>query len=610
MYHKLPQEFYDIARNETHVVLLETARFDKENYRSYLFHKPSDILRIDDINDVGLLLDRIESVVANGYYVAGYMAYECGYFFEDFDIPQNFSGPIATFGVFKSPLIFNHRSGDIAGSLPVISASEEGAYHISDPSFSYPQDTYVEKIGRIKSHIAAGDTYQINFTGEYRFDFAGDPLSFYLALRQKQQVSYSAFLKHDKQVYLSLSPELFFRVDGREMMTRPMKGTARRGRHNAEDKAIAEWLRSDEKSQAENLMIVDLLRNDVGRISEIGSVEVSDLFKVEKYASLFQMITTVRARLRSDISYSDMFRALFPCGSVTGAPKIRSMEIIRELEARERGIYTGAIGFISPQRQAVFSVPIRTVALEDGKGKMGSGSGIVWDSDAVSEFRECQLKANFLTQPFHTIQLIETMLAEAGQFPLLKYHLERLSRSAAYFMIPLQLADIEGALRKTLENLKNGQAYKVRLLLDRNGHFQIETALLPKMDSGKRAVAFFTETVHSEDPFLYHKTTRRELYNRAAKEAKEAGLADYLFLNERGEVTEGAISNVFVQRDGKLHTPPIDSGVLAGVFRSYVLAEKEDIVESVLYPADIETAEGIFICNAVRGWQEVSLVRK
>ena len=608
MYHKLPDFFYEFARSQEHVVLLETARFDRENRYSYLFHDPLDIIIIHSIKDVGVLLRQIEAATAKGFFAAGYLAYECGYFFEEFAAPQVYSDPIAWFGIYKAPLIFDHLSGTTTTpALPEHKASTEDEYAISEPQFSFSREPYLANIERIKSYIAAGDTYQINFTGEYRFQFDGSAMRFYQDLKQKQQVSYSAFLRNGEQTFLSLSPELFFRVEGRQITTRPMKGTARRGRFLSEDDEISNWLRSDEKSQAENLMIVDLLRNDVGRISEIGSVKVRDLFKVEKYASLLQMITTVEGTLLPDITWPDIFQVLFPCGSVTGAPKIRSMEIIHELEQRPRGIYTGAIGFVGPEQRAVFSVPIRTIEIKGHKARMGSGGGIVWDSVGEDEFRECELKARFLTQPFHTMQLIETILLEAGQYPLLKYHLARLTNSAEYFLIPLDVKAVEAQLLKNAFGMSQQKRYKVRLLIDRSGNAVIENQELEKEPRSVMKIAFAAERVHTSDPFLYHKTTRRDLYRAGVVEARQRGLADLLYVNESGEVTEGAISNVFIQCGGKLLTSPVQCGLLAGVYRSFLLDTGTDVEEKILYREDIESAEKIFICNAVRGLREVKL---
>jgi para-aminobenzoate synthetase/4-amino-4-deoxychorismate lyase len=427
---------------------------------------------------------------------------------------------------------------------------------------------------------------------------------------------------------LSFSPELFFRIDPsgpasefvRRIVTRPMKGTARRGRTTREDLEIAEWLRNDPKNRSENVMIVDLLRNDLGRVARTGTVHADRLFDVERYATLWQMTSTVSAELRPEVGFHEILRALFPSGSVTGAPKVRAMQLLAELEDAPRGVYTGAIGFFSPQ-QTVFNVAIRTLEFEDGRGTMGAGSGIVIDSDPADEYRECLLKASFLTGPaYRTTEprvqqpekmfLIETMLWN-GAYPFIELHLDRLTDSAEYFGFACDRAAVRTALEQHAQQFAESAPRKVRLLMiDPDGTVGIGSEPLPPNPDPNRVARVYVSP-HCTDPAnptLYHKTTQRPvLYVLEYLKAQRGGLDDVLFLNLRGEVTEGAISNVFVEKDGRWTTPPIECGLLAGVFRRHLLATRPEIEERVLFLNDLREADGVYIANAVRGLRRVTI---
>ena len=343
----------------------------------------------------------------------------------------------------------------------------------------------------------------------------------------------------------------------RRITTRPMKGTARRGRTTGEDREIAVRLANDTKNRAENVMIVDLIRNDLGRICGFGSVRVENLFDVERYPTLWQMTSTVSGELRPDVGYEQIFRALFPCGSITGAPKIRAMQLLAQIEDRPRGIYTGAIGFFSLE-ESVFNVGIRTLVLEDGKASMGVGGGIVIDSEPSAEFYECQLKAEFLTRSAEPFSLIETMLWN-GSYPLMDFHLDRLADSADYFGCTCDRAEVEAALLAEASRFTDRRRRKVRLLLDADGSIHIECGILPETageDASAVRVCISEKRTDPTDRFLFHKTTNRKLYESAFATASDAGFVDVLFLNTRGELTEGAISNVLIEKDGRWSTPP------------------------------------------------------
>ena len=381
----------------------------------------------------------------------------------------------------------------------------------------------------------------------------------------------------------------------------------RRGLDCAEDRAAAVRLRNDEKNCAEHVMIVDLLRNDLGRICEMGSVRVEELFSVERYETLLQMTSTVSGRLRGGLSYYEIFKGMFPSGSITGAPKIRTMEIIHELERGPRGIYTGAIGYMAPDGTAAFNVAIRTLVMKEGEARMGVGGGIVADSEPMEEYRECLLKAEFLTRRRHDFQLIETMLWE-GDYFLLEMHLERMEASAEYFNFLWDREAVVGRLEEVAKGFRLGERYRVRLLLNEAGEVTVAAVKLSVEVSGWGRVRLSMERTSSTDVFLRHKTTRRELYEREYARARAEGFDEVIFLNERGEVTEGAISNVFIRRAGRLLTPPLRCGVLPGVLRRHLLESDASAEECVLTVEDLESAEAVFVGNSVRGLREVRLL--
>ena len=387
-----------------------------------------------------------------------------------------------------------------------------------------------------------------------------------------------------------------------------MKGTMKRGKTPGEDRENRDRLHESIKNRAENVMIVDLLRNDIGAVARTGSVAVTSLFDVERYGTLFQMTSTVKGILPPETSYSDIFRRLFPCGSVTGAPKIRSMEIIHELEQAPRGVYTGAVGYIAPDGEAVFNVAIRTPVIRGGEGVMGIGSGIVWDSDPADEYGECRLKADFLVSPPVDFELLETLLFKNGRFRLLRGHIERMGESAEYFGFRFDARQLEDFLDGFARDISGNGPYRVRVLCNWHGRLRAEHAELGtvvRKDRGGR-IAFAATAVDSADTMLYHKTTRREVYDRLYRAARERGLADVIFQNERGEVTEGAISNVFIRTKGRLCTPPVRCGLLNGLMRRYIMAKLEHAREEVITPDDVRCAEAVYICNSVRGVTRVA----
>ncbi|ASL43474.1 Aminodeoxychorismate synthase component 1 [Burkholderia sp. AD24] len=494
-------------------------------------------------------------------------------------------------------------------------------------------------IAAIHAALGAGDSYQVNYTYRLGFDVFGSPIALYRRLRARQPVPYGALIAlPESQWVLSCSPELFIEKDGAMLRARPMKGTAPRWADPQVDRGAAEFLRNDPKNRAENVMIVDLLRNDLSRVAQTGSVKVPALFSVEPYASVWQMTSTVQASLRPDMSFAGVLRALFPCGSITGAPKHRTMQLIDELESTPRGLYTGAIGWLdAPSGVAdgaaetnpgvcgdfCLSVAIRTLTLSHAaqtgelRGSMGVGAGIVLDSVAADEFAECQLKASFLTGAEPGFDLFETMHAthEEGVRHLSR-HLERLSRSAASLGFRLgEEEKIRAQIAATCESLAPRTPHRMRLALSKNGAIHITAAVLAPLSDPTVGVLLASDqnflATEAHDPLLHHKTTRRAEYDRGWREAEAKGAFDMLFFNERGELTEGGRSNVFVKLAGRWWTPPLASGVLPGVMRGVLLEQDADLqaAEKVLTQADLLNAEALLICNALRGAMPARLIR-
>jgi para-aminobenzoate synthetase / 4-amino-4-deoxychorismate lyase len=578
--------------------------------RSLLYAEPERVISASSPEEVEAALDEVSAGLARGLHAAGFFSYELGYCLEpklrDL-LPADRRVPLFWIGLFRPPLPLDDAS--TRAWLDAHGGTERAK--ISDLTLSWMREQYVSAFDKVEDYISAGDVYQINLTFKYRFAFEGNPVALYAALRRKQRVAYGALISAPDFSVLSLSPELFFRREAKHMSTRPMKGTAPRGRTPREDARLKTWLAMDEKQRAENLMIVDLLRNDLGRVAKIGSVEVTDLFTVETYRSVHQMTSGISAELRSDMGLKDMLRALFPCGSVTGAPKVRAMEIINELEADPRGVYTGAIGHIAPSGDAQFNVAIRTVVLAADSGEMGIGSGIVADSKADSEFEECLLKAQFLTRPDAPFALIETIRYERSTgFHLLERHLARLQSSAGYFGYPFSREAVLAALEAEAARVEAPVAM-LRLLLAEDGTITVtSTAIeLPTKGTVWRFV-ISDQRLDEKDPFFYHKTTRRQFYDAEMERQKAlTGCDEVVFLNKKGELTEGTRTNLFIEIDGRLFTPALTCGLLPGTLREELLdLPRAAASEAVLTPQDLLTADRIYLGNSVRGLVRAELL--
>ncbi len=568
----------------------------REAWLSFL--DPLDLIEIHSLDDIPPALQAIRHAVdEQGLFAAGFLSYEAAPAFDPAlqvrTADPNF--PLAWFGLFRAPTVDRQMP-----PFPVTASPPAPQWH---PSISHEE--YHTAVARLHQYIHDGDTYQANFTWRLRADFKADPRTFFLPLVQAQGPHYSAFVQTGRFTLCSASPELFFRLDGENLSSRPMKGTLARGRTPEEDQARSQTLHHSAKNRAENVMIVDMIRNDLGRIAIPGSVEPVSLFDVERYPTVWQMTSTVRCHTRA--AFPEILSALFPCASITGAPKPRTMSIIAELEDSPRRIYTGAIGYLAPGRQAQFNVAIRTVLLDSATGtaEYGVGGGIVWESVPGDEYEECLLKAAVL-QPSPQFSLLETMRwTRAEGFFLLDRHLDRLMRSAGYFGFPVKRAAIARTIREWESSLRGDSALRVRLLVGPQGSATLESAPLPVV-TGPLRVALAPQPVDPANRFLYHKTTCRDVYESAR--ALCPGADDVLLWNRAEELTESTIANVVVEIDGERFTPPVTCGLLPGTFREKLLVQGV-VRERVVRVEEMDRIEKIFLVNSVREWQEAILVR-
>ena len=547
---------------------------------------PVRVIDVRDASDLDPALRDVEQLVrADGLYAAGFITYEAGRAYGLRTCDPDPQLPLAWFALFDA----NHV-------VDIAEPSAPNAYDVSALTPSVDRAAFDRAFAAIRRHIGDGDTYQVNYTFDLRGRFSGDPFSLFADLAATQQGRYSAYIHTGTHAICSASPELFFaRRDG-TVETRPMKGTARRGRTLDEDAGEAARLRASLKERAENVMIVDMMRNDLGRIAETGSVTVPELLAVERYPTVWQMTSTVAAK--STASLADIFAALHPSASVTGAPKVRTMEIISDIERRPRGVYTGAIGYIAPDGTAQFSVGIRTavVDLESGRLTFGVGSGIVWDSNSASEYQECLLKSAIFERRPLTFELLETLRwSPLGGYFLLERHLRRMRRSAEYFDFRFDESGIRASLDRAV--LGRTERQRVRLLLARSGDLQVECAPLSPTNSVAARLGIAAEPIDPSNVFLFHKTTHRVMYTSAM----QPDCDDVVLWTADGAVTETTLGNIVVEIGGRKVTPPVDAGLLAGTFREELL-ERGEIVEGRVTLDDLKSAPQVWIINSVREW--------
>lgn len=587
-------------------VYLDNSRAVDNDAAAYMFKNPIQLIIAEKSSEIDRAYEEIRQYLADGYYAAGWISYETGLFLEGkltSLADQSYDVPFLSFGIYKNRLTLNSDDNEAHWAQEC----DRDNYDIENVRLNISRGRYEGMFAKIQDFLKAGDIYQVNYTLKSLFDFTGSETSYFAALRQAQRVEYGAFINSNRLSVLSLSPELFFKKTGRKIIVRPMKGTCGRGRTTAEDQQNSDFMQNDEKNRAENLMIVDLLRNDLARIAAPASVKVKSLYDVEKYRTLLQMTSTIEAEVPDDMDIVDLIRALFPCGSVTGAPKIRAMEIISQLEESPRGIYTGAIGYMAPDGDCCFNVPIRTITIDKtGQGIMGIGSAIVADSDVGQEYDECLLKSQFAIRSFQEFDLIESLRWSVSEgYYLLELHIDRLKSSAVYFDFVCDKQAILDDLHCHAGFLDPDKKWKIRLLLSRTGKVSI-TSFSVDSDHGcnNRVITLSEKKIDSQNPMVFHKTTDRAFYDQ---ELGKHDCYDVVFVNEKGELTEGTFNNIFLKQDNILYTPYLTSGVLNGTLRQFLMNDPSTrIEEKRLTPTDLCQGDKIYMGNSVRGLVEVS----
>ncbi len=585
--------------------LHQVVLYDAQGRRWLSFEKPVAVLTAHRLEEVIPVLEAVQQWVNDRhYYAAGFLSYEAAPAFDhNLRVKACTQLPLAWFGIYPPP------------QEVVLPGAEDTPVNQSlewTPSISAEQ--FYRDIHQIKQHIAAGETYQVNYSFRLRSPFFQSPWTYFLQLVQAQEGLYGAYLELEDWVICCASPELFFQQSGNRLTCRPMKGTTRRGQTFAGDRQLAQALHQSEKNRAENLMIVDMIRNDLGRIAEIGSVQVPQLFDLEQYPTLWQMTSVVQATTQAN--FVAVMRSLFPCASITGAPKCSTMKIISELEDAPRRIYTGTIGYLAPDQTAQFNVAIRTVLIDKTaqQAEYGVGAGIVWDSVAEDEYQECCTKAEILTRRQPAFSLLESLQwTPNDSYFLLDLHCQRLQHSAEYFAFQVDLEAVReklGAIAQTLSPFP----HKVRLLVSKGGEIKVSAAVIEEHHfSGDQSVnrpylnvSLASHPVNSSNIFLYHKTTHRTVYDQARQQFPYAD--DVLLWNERGELTEFCNANLVVEWQGEWYTPPVECGLLAGTFRIWLLSQGK-LKEKVIHREDLHQCSRIFWINSVRGIRACVLVQ-
>ncbi len=557
-----------------------------------LLHEPARVLTATEPAEVPALLETVEQELALGRWLAGYLSFEAGEAFGLSVHPPAAWAPLTWLASYPAEHVATLAAADLA-ALPCLETLPpvQAALNVSETD-------YRAAIARIKDYLAAGDTYQVNYTCHARFALPVAPLAYFLALIRSHPVPYAAYLNLGDQQVLSLSPELFLQRRGDLLESRPMKGTRPRGRTLSEDEAMREELLASEKDRAENLMIVDMVRNDLGQVCVAGSVQTPRLFTAERYRTVWQMTSTVTGQA-AGAGLAEVLAANFPGASVTGAPKRRTMEIIRELEPEPRGVYCGALGLVEPTGDFTLNLPIRTLVHHEGEWDLGIGAGIVWDSDPQAEYEETLLKSSFAFRLLPDLCLFETLLLERNRrYAFLEEHLARLVASAEYWGFPCD----PDWCRRALARLAHAGHVPivVRLELDQQGALRFATRNLTPPPAEPVRLLLSSRCTDSSDRFLYHKTTSRALYDEERSSALARGFSEVLFRNDRGNLTEGAITSLFVRTPRGWVTPPVGEGLLPGIWREVFLSQT-GAHQQPLSPEDLVQAEEILLGNSVRG---------
>ena len=555
-----------------------------------IFANPIKELKTRRLDQVEQLLTEIEGWQEKGYYAVGYVSYEAAPAFEE------------KFQVHQAPLqkeyLLYFTIHDKVEEAAIPLTYEEVEMPAAWQSLTSEQE-YQKAIETIHHHIRQGDTYQVNYTVQLCAELnTEDSLAIYNRLVVEQNAAYNAYVEHDETAILSISPELFFEEQRGELTTRPMKGTTNRGLTLEQDRERAAWLAQDAKNRAENMMIVDLLRNDMNRISQTGSERVEHLCSVEQYSTVWQMTSTIKSQLNEGIGLAGLFKALFPCGSITGAPKISTMAIIKATEKAARGVYCGTVGICLPDQRRIFNVAIRTIQLEGKKAIYGVGGGITWDSTWKSEYIETQQKSAVLYRKNPRFDLISTGKVTDGKLTLQDQHLQRLTEAASYFAYPFDQDKLNQELEETCAQLDKGQDYRLRIALKKDGSIELEAVPLLPLTATFRKAKLVKQTANLAQPFTYFKTSHRPHLTLEQQEQ--------IYYNAQGQLLETSIGNLLLELDGKLYTPPAELGLLKGIYRQQLL-DKGRATEKILTLADLDHAEKIYACNAVRGLYELEI---
>ena len=564
----------------------------KELGLRYLFTKPIKELKTRNLDQVEDLLREVEAYQEQGFYAVGYVSYEAAPAFEK------------KFAVHPAPLMGEYLLYfTIHEKVETLPFPED--YEAVDLPANWKEEVeapaYQEAIKTIHHHIRQGDTYQVNYTVQLSQELKADPLAIYNRLVVEQKAHYNAFIQHDDVSILSISPELFFEQDDRLLTTRPMKGTTRRGLTNQADLKEASWLEADPKNRAENMMIVDLLRNDMNRISEIGSEQVTHLCQVEQYSTVWQMTSTIESRLQPEVDLVQAFQALFPCGSITGAPKISTMEIIQNTELAPRGVYCGTIGILLPKGKRIFNVAIRTLQMQGTKAIYGVGGGITWDSKWEGEYQETKQKSAVLYRQEPRFELLTTGRIHQGELTFLEQHLTRLREASRYFAYPFNEPKLLNKLQEQLAHVDPSLDYRCRIALQRNGTIQLTITELTDLPASYLQAQLTEQKLDLATPFTYFKTSQRDHLGQSDHEQ--------IFHLPDGSLLETTIGNLVLEIEGQLYTPLAHLPLLDGIYRRHLL-ETQQVEEKLLTLNDLTDADRIYTCNALRGLYELDFQRK
>lgn len=561
---------------------------DKNNSTPLIFTQPEAVIVAENIQDVKRCFKKVEKAVNNGYYVAGYISYEATYAL--YDVQQNTVPnklPLLWFGVFQQP------------TFDEIDTSEQ--FSIGKWNILETKEKYNESLQLIKDAIYDGVTEQVNYTVQFEARFNGDGFTYYNQLKNAQRAKYNAYLDIGAFQILSASPELFFQINDGVITVKPMKGTIHRGKTFAEDNENKRWLQTSHKNREENKLITQLMKNELEKVAHEETIDIKEIYKVEKYPTVFQMTSTITGNVLPHMSTIDILKQLFPAGSISGIPKRETLQLISELESYPREVYCGAIGYITPENNAVFNVPIRTATIDINNHiiRYGSGGAITKHSIAEEEYKEVLTKTKILNWQQKPFQLLETFGLYDGKYLVFDEHIQRLNCSAKYFDFDINLLQIKERLLQLASKYQNG-TWRVRLLVYIDGNCQLEIEPLRATINTKVQLA--NQPINKENIFLYHKTTNRTAYEKLVRD----NVFDVLLWNEKDEVTEFTIGNIVVEINGELLTPPVQCGLLPGTFREMLL-QAGKVKEEKIYKNDLRKCSNIWLINSVRKWVKVSL---